>query len=136
MYSRQTFAKTERLCNKKLIDKLFSRGKSFFHYPFKVIFYQVDATDKYSGSYPAKVLVSVSKRNFKKAVDRNRIKRLIREGYRKNKTLLYEGLGKNAVKLAIGIIFTGKAMPSAREVEKKIIQAIHRLVLEFREHKK
>lgn len=136
MYSRETFTKTERLCNKKLIDKLFGRGKSFFNYPFKVIFYRVDATDKFTGTYPVKVLISVSKRNFKKAVDRNRIKRLVREGYRKNKALLYEGLDKSGSKLAIGLIFTGKTKPSYQEVEKKIILVIHRLLLDLKEHKK
>lgn len=135
MYSRQTFKKTERLSNKKLIDKLFTQGKSFFHFPFKVIYCQVKAADKFTGDNPGKILLSVSKRNFKKAVDRNRIKRLLREGYRKNKALLYAALDKKGIKLTVGIIFTGKAIPTCDEVEKKIIQTIHRLILDLKEHK-
>jgi len=136
MYSRQTFTKTERLCNKKLIDKLFTKGNSFFQYPFKVIYCEMDAADKFTGTYPVKVLISVSKRNFKKAVDRNRIKRLLRESYRRNKALLYETLDEMQQKLTVGIIFTGKTIPPHDEVEKKIIQVIHRLMLELNEHKK
>ena len=136
MYTRQTFAKVERLCNKSLIDKLFTRGRSFFQYPFKVVFVHVDANDKFSGEYPAKVLISVSKRHFKKAVDRNRIKRLVRESYRKNKVLLYNELEKSDLKLTIGILFTGKTIPTYHETEKKIINIIHRLILELKVNRK
>ncbi len=136
MYSRQTFTKTEKLCNKRLIDRLFTKGKSFFHYPFKVIWCQVEDSDKFRGAHPAKVLISVSKRNFKRAVDRNKIKRLLRESYRRNKALLYKALDKRGQKLTIGIIFTAKAAPTYDEMEKKIIQAIHRLILELNDHKK
>ena len=77
----QTFRKNERLCRKTSIDELFSKGQSFFVYPFKIswIIAQED-----EGS-PAQVLISVPKRNFKKAVKRNQIKRLIREVYRKER---------------------------------------------------
>jgi ribonuclease P protein component len=136
MYTRQTFTKTEKLCSKMLTDKLFKKGKSFFIYPFKVIYRVVDDNDKFTGSYPAKILVSVSKRNFKRAVDRNHIKRLVRESYRKNKGLLYETLDRKEVKITIGIIFTGKQSPTYAEIEKKIIQVIHRLILDFKKHEK
>ncbi len=136
MHSRQTFTKTERLCNKRLIDKLFNKGKPFFQYPFKVIYCQVENTDNFKGVHPAKVFISVSKRTFKRAVDRNRIKRLIRESYRRNKALLYEALDKRGQKLTIGIIFTGKAAPTYDELGGGIIQAIHRLIVELKDHKK
>lgn len=136
MYTRQTFTKTEKLCNKKLIDKLFSKGGSFFNFPFKVVYCKVADTDKFTGPYPAKALITIPKRNFKKAVDRNRIKRLLRESYRKNKSILYEELDSQALKITVAFIFTSKKSPSFDEIEKKIIQAIHRLILDLKEHKK
>ncbi len=132
MHTRQTFTKAEKLCNKNLIGKLFTKGKSFFHYPFKVVYFVVGATDSYSGNYPVKVLFTASKRHFKKAVDRNRIKRLVREGYRKNKARLYDELNETDVKLVIGIIYTGRELPTYCETEKKIITIIHRLTVELK----
>ena len=93
-------------------------------------------TDKFTGPYPAKALITIPKRNFKKAVDRNRIKRLVRESYRKNKALLYEELDSQALKITVAFIFTSKKSPSFDEIEKKIIQAIHRLILDLKEQQK
>ena len=132
MHTKQTFTKAEKLCNKKLIEKLFTKGKSFFHYPFKVVYFVVGASDAFSGNYPAKVLFTASKRHFKKAVDRNRIKRLVRESYRKNKARLYDELNGKGMKLVIGIIYTGRELPSYSETEKKIITIIHRLTVELK----
>jgi ribonuclease P protein component len=131
MYTKQTFSKAEKLCNKKLIDKLFTKGTSFFSYPFKVIYFFAEANDSFTANYPAKVLFTTSKRHFKKAVDRNRIKRLLRESYRKNKSSFYDELDKKGLKLVIGFIFNGKELPLYRDVEKKIIDIIHRLTLEI-----
>lgn len=123
---KQTFAKKERLYEKKLIDSLFKNGKSFFVFPFKVFYLSVETT-VYSAS---KVLISVPKRNFKKAVDRNRIKRLIREAYRRNKDLLSpltneQGCGQS---LIIGLIYTAKAEMDYGDVEKKIILILQQLL--------
>lgn len=76
---RYTLGKHEKLKSKKAIDKLFTEGKSFVQSPIRVVFIK-NETD-----FPNQVAFSVSKRNFKLAVDRNRIKRLMREAYRLNK---------------------------------------------------
>lgn len=88
----QTFTKKERLSSVKDIETLFKKGKSLFVFPLKVVFIQKkveleENTEKneQKQNAPARLLISVSKRNFKKAVDRNRIKRQIREGYRLQK---------------------------------------------------
>lgn len=83
-----TFNKHEKLKSKKLIEQLFSEGQSVSAYPLKLMYLKID----HDGAYPVKTGVSVSKRKFKSAVKRNRIKRLLREGYRTQKHRIYENI--------------------------------------------
>jgi len=76
---------------------------------------------------PVQLLVVVPKRTFKHAVDRNRIKRLIREAYRTNKQLLWEKRSKDAQQLLIGFVYVGKTILPYAEIEKKLILVLHRL---------
>jgi ribonuclease P protein component len=124
MAIKQTFKKEERLSGKKSIAALFEEGKGFFVYPFKVVFLKVPE----SRPFPASVLVSVSKRNFKKAVDRNRIKRLIREAYRQNKSILGSNLESQPESLLLGFIYTAKTIMEYKEIERKIILILQRLI--------
>jgi len=77
--------------------------------------------------FPVQVLISVSKRNFKRAVDRNRIKRLIREAYRANKHLLYDSLRKKEIRLLLGILYTSRVIESFSFIQQKLISALKRL---------
>ena len=120
---KQTFKKSERLHSKKQIDRLFVDGNSFYKYPFKVIFI-LDKTGELTSS---QVLISVSKRNFKKAVDRNKLKRLIREAYRKNKYMLSATTNNNNGSLLIGLLYTEKTILPYSEIERKIILILQRL---------
>jgi ribonuclease P protein component len=81
-----TLNKQEKLKSKKLIEQLFIEGKSVSAYPLKLIYLKTN----HDGQYPIKAGVSVSKRKFKNAVNRNKIKRLLREAYRTNKHIIYE----------------------------------------------
>ncbi len=83
-----TLSKQERLSSVKDIETLFKTGKanSLFVFPLKVVFTLKKIENNQKPVLPARLLISVSKRNFKKAVDRNRIKRQIREGYRLQKS--------------------------------------------------
>lgn len=83
-----TLGKHERLKSKKLIDKLYVEGKSVKVFPLRIVFLQINHTS----SYPAQAGFSVPKRNFKLAVKRNRIKRLLRETYRLQKDIVYSNL--------------------------------------------
>ncbi len=85
-----TLGKAERLKSKKLIERLYTEGKSIKVYPLKMVYLQTEHTS----TYPSQAGVSVPKRNFKRAVDRNRIKRLLRETYRKNKFTVYDNINK------------------------------------------
>lgn len=87
---RFTLGQQERLKSKKLIGKLYEEGKSIKVFPLRMVYIQTEHTSK----FPVQVGVSVPKRNFKSAVDRNRIKRLLREVYRKEKYTIYDTVNK------------------------------------------
>jgi ribonuclease P protein component len=85
---KHTLGKKERLKSKKIIERLYKEGTSLKYFPLRMVYLQTDHTS----DFPAQVGVSVAKRNFKLAVDRNRIKRLMRETYRLQKQIVYENL--------------------------------------------
>jgi ribonuclease P protein component len=116
-----TFSKEERLNNKKTIQELFDKGSSFFLYPFKIFYLPATITS----SVPAKILISVSKKGFKKAVDRNLLKRRIREAYRLNKHILHTD--KDNRPLLIGLIFVSKQILSFNDIENKLKLVLQRL---------
>lgn len=98
---RFTYNKAEKLKSKKLIDQLFSEGTSVSAFPLRLVYLKTDFKDE----APIKAGVSVSKRYFKNAVDRNRIKRLMREAYRLNKPQLFN---KITTRYAFMILYIGK----------------------------
>jgi ribonuclease P protein component len=112
-----TFSKDERLNSKVSIEELFKKGNSFFKYPFKVIYGKALSEEKFI----IKLLISVPKRTFKKAVDRNSIKRLIREAYRLNKHILYDSEKIGPSSMNIALIYNAKSILSYQEIERKII---------------
>ncbi|ABG57391.1 ribonuclease P protein component [Cytophaga hutchinsonii] len=109
-----SFPKKEKLTSKTTIDRLFKEGESRFKYPFRILFLSADTYTEY---FP-QVLISVSKRNFKRAVDRNRIKRLIREAYRLQKNELLALFPVKPASLAI--LYTAKEEIQLEELKKKL----------------
>lgn len=110
-----TFKKTERLCSSILIKNLFNKGNSVVTlFPFRIIWQRVTEPN---WTFPAQVLITVSKRSFKRGVDRNRIKRQIRELYRLNKQQLYNVLSQQNQKIAISINYIGKSKLKSAELE-------------------
>ena len=105
---KNTFAKEERLCAKKRIDMLFRSSSSFVLYPFRVVF--VFEKNNETVHYPpCQSIISVSKRRYKRAVDRNSIKRMMRECYRLQKSNdLIPFLLKHNVTLYLAIQYVGK----------------------------
>lgn len=108
-----TYPKQEKLKSKKLIDALFTEGQSVSAYPLRLVYLATNFED----TTIAKTGVSVSKRNFKTAVARNRIKRLLRESYRLNKADYFNNL---TTQHAFMILYIGKDMPSFDLVEKRM----------------
>lgn len=111
---KYSFNKSEKLKSKILIDKLFKEGKSVSAFPLRLVYIGMDQND----SLLSRTGVSVSKRNFKRAVDRNRIKRLMREAYRLHKP---EYLSNILTPHAFMILYIGKQMPTLQELEKKMV---------------
>jgi ribonuclease P protein component len=120
---RNTFRKEEKLKKKKLIAELFARGKSISVFPLKMVYLEID----HDSDYKIQAGVSVSKRNFKKAVDRNRIKRLMREAYRKNKYSIYNS--EDTKKHIIMFIYQGKKEISYQLMEEKMIKLIEKFLV-------
>lgn len=116
-----SFHKNERLCSKKVIDKLFAEGKSVFVYPVKIVYLETPLSVKSK----VQAAFTVGKRNFKKAVQRNLIKRRMREAYRLNKHKLYDGIGEK--QLAVFFIYTGKTISEYKQIETAIIKGIKKL---------
>jgi ribonuclease P protein component len=119
-----TFHKDERISGLKSFEILTKNGSSFFAHPFRITWMKSDIVQE----FPARIAFGVPKRNFKSAVKRNRIKRLLREAYRKNKHELYAALELKSVKIVVMFIYTGKDVPSYSETEGKIILSLHRLL--------
>ena len=126
MKEGHTLGKLERLKHRKLIGQLFSKGQSFLVYPFKVVWMPLpDGSD-----VPVKAMFAVSKRSFKQAVRRNRMRRLIKEAYRLNKDQLYTCLRSRNRSIVLGFIYLGNELPGFKETEDKILLILRRLTEE------
>ena len=117
---RLTFKKNERLSSRKAIEELYSNGKSFYSRNFKVIF----LLQKEIPLYPCQIVFSVPKKIFKRAVDRNLLKRRMREAYRADKPSFYQTLTDKKVFVHVLVIYNTKEILSFEEVAKNMQQAI------------
>lgn len=116
--SKYSFSKPEKLTGKKKIEGLFKKGSSFYLDDFQVRHLQSDEIG------PNQILISVPKRNFKRAVDRNLLKRRIREAYRLNKNVLFQSDSKG---LYIGFIYLSKQILTFHDIQAQLIKALERL---------
>jgi len=121
---RNTLNKSERIKSKKLIDELFSNGSSFFLSPLKIIYIQSNKDD----NIPCKAAFVVSKRNFKHAVDRNKIKRMLKESFRTQKEELIKSLIHGNKKLALVIIYSNNKVPQQKVIKEKVKQCLIKLI--------
>ncbi|MBI4945146.1 MAG: ribonuclease P protein component [Bacteroidetes bacterium] len=130
---RNTFKKAERLTNKRIFESIFESGKSISVFPFKLIWIETNTTSPTPLSLRSGVVgeaqlgISVPKKSFAKAVDRNTIKRRIRESYRKNKHSLYEMLKEKNLSIALMIIYISKEELPYQEIEKKMIVSLQKV---------
>jgi ribonuclease P protein component len=120
VYINETFRKSERLCSKKAIEALFENGKSFYCFPFLIVW----SCDHYDAPPLAQVAFSIPKKSIKLAVTRNLIKRRTREAYRKNKFALYDYLQASEKKIVFTMIFREKSVPDYSTIENSVKQMI------------
>lgn len=118
---KKTFSKQEKLCSTKAIENIFANGDSFVAYPLRVVYLLTDEDNK-ENQY-ASVMISVAKKKFKRAVKRNRVKRLIREAYRLNKSSLSELLQTHNKRLDIAFLYLKTELPTYAEIEKAMQKA-------------
>ena len=122
-----TFRKEERLVGKSLIDRLFRGGesRSMSSYPLRVVYCLAERQDD---GIPVKVMVSVPKRCFKLAVDRNRVKRQLREAYRHHKASLWKAMEEHPDKmLTLVFLWLDAHHRPSSEVEQRMVGLIHRI---------
>lgn len=110
-----TFPKKERLKSKKALEQVFAKGRSINAFPLKLIYLHTNLRE----DVPFQVAVVAPKKNFKSAVRRNRIKRLLREAYRLNKDIIFNN---TKGQYALVILYLGKDMPTYSGIEAKTVQ--------------
>lgn len=122
---RFTLSKEERICSKKLINELFTgNGRSMTAFPLRVVFMKRTIVDDQPR---AAMLVSVPKRYFKHAVDRNMVKRQVREAFRRNKSIITQNLTDDHEAVAMAFVWlTDEKFPSS-EVENRMVRLLTRI---------
>lgn len=124
MEKKNGFAKNERLCRKSVIEKLYAEGSSVAAFPLRAVYLKIPSEE---GNPSASVLIAVSKKRFKHAVDRNLEKRHMREAYRLNKHPFLEALEKSGTSMAVAILYLDKKHHAFAHIQakmKKLLQAI------------
>jgi len=119
-----TLHKEERLCSQKMIEELFASGESFLAYPLKVVFLKTELSDVST----VQAAFTVSKRNFKRAVKRNILKRRMREAYRLNKPGFYQEITAKNLQVAIMFVYIGKELAEYAAIQKSMISAFKKLL--------
>ena len=121
-------AKSERLTSQLVIDKLFAGGNaSMAAFPLRIVFMQVEKSEKNgSDEPPVSILVSVPKKRFRHAVDRNRVKRQVREAFRQHKDLLCQVVPEGQRLLLAFICLSDEHRPS-KEIEGRIVSLMRRI---------
>lgn len=119
---KNSYQKVEKLKSKKLIEQLFAEGRPVKASPLRLIYLE----SEFDSNIKLKVGVSVSKRNFKKAVDRNKVKRLIREAYRLNKSILFNNI---TTQYAFMILYIGNEIPDYKILDNKMKLLLERFLI-------
>ena len=123
-----TFKKSERLCSRILMERLFQGGsRSVAAYPLRAVFLPVEQ-DVQKG---VSVLISVPKKRFHDAVDRNRVKRQVREAYRKQKHALVEQVGNSGQGLLLAFIYVSDKIESTAYIEKRVVRLLDKIAAEL-----
>lgn len=123
----EKFGKAYKLCSRKTIGRLFKEGKQLRAFPLSVSYLEVENSEK----VPFQVVISAPKRQFKRAHDRNYVKRLIKEVLRKEKQPLEDLLRASGKQLALFIVYTNKEVLTYPELEKSAKKLVGKLLAEL-----
>ena len=121
----QDFPKYERICKSNEIQSLFEKGAGFSCYPYRVVYLFKPVGDK---PVTCRLLLSVSKKRFHHAFKRNRVKRLIRESWRKNKDKLYEICNRDTISVDVALVYNATVIHSYEEMLNKTGKAVNELI--------
>lgn len=124
---RLTLSKSERLSSAKAIEKLFATGESFIKFPLRVVYALSD--ERLSDGNASRMVVSVPKRRFKHAVSRNRIKRLVREAFRHEKSIIAQADVEQCIDIAF--IFIDNDLPTQERVRHAVSATMTKIVQEI-----
>ena len=133
MVAHEGLPKYERICKENDIQTLFDRGAGVSVYPFRVIY--LFHRDE-SRPVTVRILVSVSKKRFHHAFKRNRVKRLMREAWRKNKAPLYEICQRDNISADVALVYTATVIHSYEEMMRKTRKAVQEIVTKYEKHSK
>ena len=122
---KNTLSKSDRLTNPVAISQIYDKGKHLNYFPFKIVWL------KEVGGAGLKVVFSVPKRKFKRAVDRNQIKRKLRDTYRKHKHEVQKAVENKNTRVSLFLVYLGKDIPPSEIVDDKINVLLKRLTKEI-----
>lgn len=124
----EDFPKYERICKDNDIQSLFDQGTGFSCYPYRVVFLFRPIGER---PVTCRLLLSVSKKRFHHAVKRNRVKRLIREAWRKNKTELYEFCQQHTISIDVALVYTATVIHPYEEMLRKTSKVVKELIQHY-----
>ncbi len=132
MMATEGLPKYERICKENDIQTLFDKGVGVSVYPYRVVY-----LFRHDESRPVtvRVLVSVSKKRFHHAVKRNRVKRLVREAWRKNKAPLYEICQRDNISVDVALVYTATVIHSYEEMLAKTRKAVQEIIKKYESHR-
>lgn len=119
-----SFSKKEHLFGETTVNRLFAEGEAFIAYPFRIVYLFLPLTED---DLPARVMVGVPKKRFKRAVKRNRLKRLMRESYRLNKHTLVNLLKEKNIQMHVSFQYISNDELDFMYIEKKMKKALNEL---------
>lgn len=124
---KNSFHKSERLCSIITIERLFNGGsRSFSAFPIRIV-YRLEEKEETLSSSDIKVLITVSKRHFHHAVDRNRVKRQIREAYRMHKEILHQAITPMNKSLSVAFIWQDDRLWESADINERVQRLLNRV---------
>ena len=133
MAAKEGLPKYERICKDNDIQALFGKGLGVSVYPYRVVYLFRHDDDR---RVTVRLLVSVSKKRFHHAFKRNRVKRLVREAWRRNKAPLYEICQRDNISLDVALVYTATVIHSYEEMLAKSKKAVNEIAKNYEKHRK